>query len=50
MQELVALGLLLVIFTTELSAKSLRTSFLAIHGGGYTTNTVGVISQDYKPL
>ena len=43
-------GPLPTIFTVKLPAKKLRTLFPLVHGGGHTTNTVGVISQDYKPL
>ena len=38
------------LFTFELPAKPPRALFPSIHGGGHTTSTVGVISQDYKPL
>ena len=38
------------IFSIKLTAKPLRVLFPSVHGGGHTTNAVGVISQDYKPL
>ena len=38
------------IFSIKLSTKTSRALFSPIHGGGHTTNAVGVISQDYKPL
>jgi hypothetical protein len=33
------------IFTIELLAKPLQASFPLIHGGGHTTNVVGVVSH-----
>jgi hypothetical protein len=39
-----------VVFTIKLLAKLLLASFPLVHGDGHTTNTVGVVSQDYKPL
>ena len=39
-----------VIFTIKLPTEPSRALFPSIHGGGHTTNAVGVISQDYKPL
>ena len=41
---------LLAVFTIELSTKLPRASFPPIHGSDHTTNMVGVVSQDYKPL
>ena len=38
------------VFTIKLLSKSPQALFPSVHGGGYTTNAVGVISQDYKPL
>ena len=38
------------VFTIELSAKIPRALFPPVHGDGHTTNAVGVVSQDYKPL
>ena len=43
-------GPLPIIFTIKLPAKTPRALFPLVHGGGNTTNAVGVISQDYKPL
>ena len=43
-------GPLPAVFTIKLSAELSRALFPFVHGGGHTTNTVGVISQDYKPL
>ena len=43
-------GPLPVVFTIKLPAKLLRALFPSVHGGGHTTNTVGVVSQNYKPL
>ena len=42
-------GPLSAVFTIKLSAEPPRALFPLVHGGGYTTNAVGVISQDYKP-
>ena len=42
--------MLLAIFTIKLLAKTAWALFPLVHGGGHTTNTVGAISQDYKPL
>ena len=39
-----------VVFTIGLSAEMPRALFPPVHGGGHTTNVVGVISQDFKPL
>ena len=39
-----------VVFTIKLPAKMLWALFPLVHGDGHTTNAVGVISQDYKPL
>ena len=41
---------LLAVFTIKLPAKPPRTLFPSVHGGGHTTNAVGVILQDFKPL
>ena len=38
------------VFTIKLLVKTSWTLFPLVHGGGHTTTTVGVISQDYKPL
>ena len=38
------------VFTIKLPAETPRALFPLVHNGGHTTNTVGVISQDYKPL
>ena len=38
-----------VIFTIKLLAKMSQALFLMVHGGGHTTNTFGVVLQDYKP-
>jgi hypothetical protein len=43
-------GPLVAVFSIELLAKTLQASFPPVHGGGHTTNAVGVVSQDYKPL
>jgi hypothetical protein len=37
------------IFAIKLSAKPPHALFPSVHGGGHTTNAVGVVSQDYKP-
>ena len=37
------------VFTIKLSAETSRALFPPVHGGGHTTNSVGVISQDLKP-
>ena len=42
-------GPLPAVFTIKLPAESLRALFPSVHGGGHTTNVVGVISEDYKP-
>ena len=42
--------LLPAVFTIKLLAETPRALFPSIHGGSHTTNVVGVISQDYKPL
>jgi len=36
------------VFTIKLPAKTLWALFPLVHGGGHTTNAVGVISQDDK--
>ena len=38
------------VFTTKLPAEMPWALFPSVHGGGHTTNAVGMISQDYKPL
>ena len=38
------------VFTIKLPAETPRDLFPPVHGGGHTTNAVGVISQDFKPL
>ena len=38
------------VFTIKLPAEMPQALFPRVHGGGHTTNAVGVISQDYKPL
>ena len=38
------------VFTIKLPVEPPRALFPSVHGGGHTTNAVGVISQDYKPL
>ena len=38
------------VFTIKLPAETPWALFPLVHGGGHTTNAVGVISQDYKPL
>jgi hypothetical protein len=38
------------VFTIKLLAETPRALFPPVHGGGHTTNVVGVISQDFKPL
>ena len=45
-----SLGPLPAVFTIKLLAKPLRALFPLVHSGGHTTNAVGLISQDYKPL
>ena len=37
------------VFTIKLPAQTPQALFPLVHGGGHTTNVVGVISQDYKP-
>jgi hypothetical protein len=39
-----------VVFTIELTAKTMRTSFPLVYDGEHTTNTVGMVSQDVAPL
>jgi hypothetical protein len=39
-----------IIFTIELPAKMPWASFPLVHGGGHTTITVDVVSQDNAPL
>ena len=43
-------GPLPIVFTIKLSAEPQRALFPSVHGGGRTTNAVGAISQDFKPL
>ena len=38
------------VFTIKLPVETPWALFPPVHGGGHTTNAVGVISQDYKPL
>ena len=38
------------VFTIKLPTEMPRALFPPVHDGGHTTNAVGVISQDYKPL
>ena len=38
------------VFTIKLPAETPRVLFPPVHGGSHTTNAVGMISQDYKPL
>ena len=38
------------VFTIKLSAEPPQALFPLVHGGGHTTNTVGVVLQNYKPL
>ena len=42
-------GLLPAVFTIKLSVKTPQALFPLVHGGGHTTNGIGVLSQDYKP-
>ena len=37
------------VFTIKLLAEMTPAFFPRVHGGGHTTNMVGVISKDYKP-
>ena len=39
-----------IVFTIKLLAEPPRALFPSVHGGGHTTNAVGVISQDYEAL
>ena len=43
-------GPLPAVFTIKLPAEPPRALFPSLHGGGHTTNAVGVVSQDYEPL
>ena len=45
-----SLGPLPAVFTIKLLTELPRALFPSVHGGGHTTNVVGVISQDYKLL
>jgi hypothetical protein len=38
------------VFIVKLLAETPQALFPPVHGGGHTTNAVGVVSQDYKPL
>jgi hypothetical protein len=38
-----------VVFTIKLPVEPPRALFPSVHGGGHTTSSVGVVSQDYKP-
>ena len=38
------------VFTIKLPTETPWALFPSVHGGGHTTNAVGVISQDYKTL
>ena len=38
------------VFTIKLPTEPPWALFSSVHGGGHTTNAVGVISKDYKPL
>jgi hypothetical protein len=42
-------GSLPAVFTIKLLIKPPRALLPSVHGGGHTTNAVGVVSQDYKP-
>jgi hypothetical protein len=42
-------GPLPAVFTIKLPAEPPRALFPLVHGGGHTTSSVGVVSQDYKP-
>jgi hypothetical protein len=46
--ELPSPRLLSIIFTIEILAKSLWVPFPLARGGGHTTDTVDVVSQNYK--
>jgi hypothetical protein len=39
----------LVVFMIELLAQTSWDSFPPVHGGSHSTNTIGVILQDYEP-
>lgn len=43
-------GSLITVFIIELLAKPPRAPFPPVRGGAHTTNTIGMVSQDYKPL
>ena len=45
-----SLGPLPAVFTIKLLAEPSWALFPSVHSDGHTTNMVGVISQDYKPL
>ena len=38
------------VFTIKVSDELPRALFPLVHGASHTTNTVGVVTQDYKPL
>jgi hypothetical protein len=40
---------LIIVFTIELPAKTLRVLFPPVQGSGHTINAVGVVSQDSVP-
>jgi hypothetical protein len=42
-------GPLPAVFTIKLPAEPSWAFFPSVHGGGHTTSSVGVVSQDYKP-
>jgi hypothetical protein len=42
-------SLVSAVFTIKLLVEPPRALFYLIHSGGHTTNTVGVVLQDYKP-
>jgi hypothetical protein len=42
--------MLLVVFTIELPAEMSWATFPLLHGGGRTTNSIDVVSQDDAPL
>lgn len=44
-----SLGLLPAVITIELTFEPPRASYSSVHGGGHITNTIGMVSQDYKP-
>ena len=42
--------MLSAVFTIKFPVETPRALFPLVHGGGHTTNVIGVISQDYKLL